>query len=177
LRFESQREWEVGVETFEDRLRGRFFSIVSRFLDEPFAGFAVLALDCLLIETLEQFRRGEKNTPNQKGEQYFIAFLTRSPFAPDFDDNTARLFYKQFRNGILHQAEIEPPSLVKRGPQWPLVKQLETNGLIVNRDLFHERLESAFEQYVLSLRNDWGSELRVNFRKKMDFICAEPSTE
>ena len=42
----------------EDRLNPRFFDAIKAIDKQDFAGFAVLALDSLLIETLQQFREG-----------------------------------------------------------------------------------------------------------------------
>jgi len=66
----------------------------------------VMALDCLLIETLEQTRKGVAKTPRRQVEQYFVDFFTQTAFQSSFDENKTRRFYKYIRCGILHQAEI-----------------------------------------------------------------------
>jgi hypothetical protein len=45
----------------EDRLNARFVDAAEAIDQQDFAGFAVLALDCLLIETLQQFKAGGSN--------------------------------------------------------------------------------------------------------------------
>src|ERR1700730_16968447 len=45
-----------------------------------FSGFAVIATDCLLIETIQQFYEGKAETPRGKSEQYFRKFLTQTVF-------------------------------------------------------------------------------------------------
>lgn len=70
-----------------------------------FSGFSVMALDCLLIETLQQFKKGESDTPRGCGEKYYVEFLTDTSFNEYFSEDMAKKFYKHIRNGILHQTE------------------------------------------------------------------------
>ena len=73
-------DWRTAVRVLKDRLNARFFDAAEAIDQQDFAGFAVLALDCLLIETLQQFKEGVDETPRRKGEQYFVKFLTTAPF-------------------------------------------------------------------------------------------------
>ena len=154
----------------EDRLNARFFDAVKAIDKQDFAGFAVLALDCLLIETLQQFREGAEETPRRKGEQYFVDFLTTAPFSTYFTKATAAKFYDHFRCGILHQAEIKASSKVRRVGQ--LVSPTsDGRGIIINRKLFHTLLRKAFADYLRTLRNRTDATLCQNFVKKMTYIC------
>lgn len=79
-------------------------------------GFAILALDCLLVETLGAFIDGLEDTRG-KSEPTFCRFLMKRPrFASVFTSETlAKQFYIEFRCGILHQAEVgwrSKPSVV-----------------------------------------------------------------
>src|SRR5208282_2589004 len=107
LNFSAPSDWRIAVRVLEDRLNARFFDAVEAIQEQDFSGFAVLALDCLLIETLQQFKEGVAETPRRKCEEYFVNFLTAAPFASYFDRATASTFYDHFRCGILHQAEIK----------------------------------------------------------------------
>jgi len=69
------------------------------------SGFVVLALDCALIETLQQSRLGEEETPMRKGQEHFVGFLTETSFKQYFDGAKAELFYKTIRCGLLHQTK------------------------------------------------------------------------
>ena len=62
------------VSIFEEQIRGRYLSLADELNTQEFSGFAVLALDCLLIETLEQFVRGVPDSTSHS-EEYFISFL------------------------------------------------------------------------------------------------------
>jgi len=177
LTFSAEEDWQKAVDIFEDRIRGRFLDIIACIESHAYAGFAVLALDCLLIETLQQFREGKHETPSGQAKQYFVRFLTQTSFGDFFSEETAVMFYKQFRCGILHQAEVKATSLVRRR-QVPLVDFTDDRqGLIINRELFHRQLVIEFEHYVGQLRenNPLSKVMRQNFRKKMDYICRVPS--
>ena len=154
----------------ENRLSARFFDAVKVIDKRDFAGFAVLALDCLLIETLQQFREGADETPRRKGEQYFVDFLTTAPFSAYFTKATAAKFYDHFCCGILHQAKIKASSKVRR--VGPLVAPThDGKGLIINRKLFHATLRKAFAAYLRGLRNRSDALLCQHFVKKMNHIC------
>ena len=131
-------------------------------------GFTILAVDCLLVETLGAFIEGLEDTLG-KSEATFRKFLTtRRLFAEDFKtEDLAKQFYKEFRCGILHQAEVGGASKVwSVGP----LLQVEGGRIIVNRNKFHERLKAEFKSYLAELRDPKNSALRENFRKKMNFI-------
>ncbi len=169
----NPEDWEKAILIFEDRIRGRFLDIVVRIQPETFSGFVVMAIDCLLIETLEQFYRG---VPDSVGgsQSFFTHFFERSDrLKKEFAENHRKLFYEQFRCGILHQAEIKGDSLVRK--VGPLVQNIG-NGIIVNRQKFHEILVCEFNHYVQKLRdqNPIDVDLRLKFRTKMDYICRNP---
>lgn len=130
-----------------------------------------MAIDCLLIETLQQFIEGVSRTPGRKSECYFKKFLIFR-FKEDFDDEKAKMFYKQIRCGILHQAETKESSKIKISHELPIVKfTKEKDGLIINRKKFHEKLKKAIKSYIEQLKDKTNEPLRNNFRKKMDYIC------
>jgi hypothetical protein len=169
--FSTETDWQDAINILWDRLNGRFLEPIALMKGHGFAGFAVMALDSLLIESLQQFREGEPETPYKKGEEYFIQFLTKSSFGRFFNEKMAKMFYRQIRNGILHQAETKETSLIhRRGTD--LVKLTDDGtGISINRDLFHEQLVQVIRDYIEELRNPVYSDLRISFRKKMDFIC------
>jgi len=170
LSFSTEDEWRKAIDIFEDRVRGRFLEPISCIKGCTHAGFAVLALDCLLIETLQQFCEGVPGTPSRQSKTFFVRFLTETSFDRYFDKEMAEKFYKQIRCGILHQAEVEGNSRVLI--KGDLVKYTDDGkGLVINRKLFHKQLVREFEDYVARLREPSNQELRKRFRKKMDYIC------
>jgi hypothetical protein len=137
------KSWEKAIEIFE----GRFLKMVELIMDVEFSGFAALALDCLLIETLQQFIEGVDETPRGKGKQYFQRFLIAAPFDGRFDMASAGIFYEQFRCGILHQAEIKGSSRV-----WKVGAMVQFTadgkGLIGNHQILHAKMRTALDSYL-----------------------------
>lgn len=168
-------DWTTAVEILAGRIHVRFIEPIDYLIaaEEPKPaierrfGFAVLAIDCLLVETLGAFIDGLEDTEG-KSKATFCKFLTKRPlFSADFTEDLAKQFYEEFRCGILHQAEIGGESKV-----WsvgPLVRVVG-GRIIVNRNKFHEQLKTEFQNYLAELRDPKNVDLRKNFRKKMDFI-------
>lgn len=176
LDFSTEEGWQQAVDIFEDRIRGRFLLPIKTLQNETrsYPGFAIMALDCLLIETLQQFYEGVDETPYKKSKSYFHDFLTKTSFSTFFDSSMADMFYHLIRCGILHKAEIKGSSRIWIRKDSPLVMYApDRKGLHINRDKFHQQLIEEFEEYVNQLRVNTAAnaELRRNFKRKMDFIC------
>jgi hypothetical protein len=171
LTFSNEEDWQKAIVIFEDRIRGRFLNFIDLIKCHEYSGFAVLALDCLLIETFQQFREGKDETRNNS-EKYFVNFLTETSFCEFFNKEIARKFYKQIRCGLLHQAEVKGNSLVRISQNEPLVRLTKDGkGVIVNRESFHEQLVRVFEEYLSRLRDPSNEDERNKFKTKMDCIC------
>ncbi len=114
LNLNNPADWETAISIFERRIRGRFTGAIEFLIadDEPRSptnrrwGFAVLALDCLLLETLQAFRRGLTDT-RSKSKELCVQFLTeRTAFKPFFTSpGIATRFYFEFRCGLAHNAQ------------------------------------------------------------------------
>jgi hypothetical protein len=61
LKFDKEGDWLKAIEIVEDRIRGRFVIWIDKIASEQFSGFAVIALDCLLLETLHGFMTGKRS--------------------------------------------------------------------------------------------------------------------
>lgn len=172
IAFSREEDWQKAIDIFRDRIESRYLRYVRQIEGDNNAGFVIMALDCLLIETLQQFYLGEMMTPPRKSRDHFISFLTQRGFGTHFTKETAERFYKDIRNGILHQAEVKGSSKIMVRRELPLVKQSDDKkGIIINRRLFHMQLLNEFEEYISRLKDPEETELRKNFRKKMNYIC------
>ena len=172
------------MEILEARIKMRFLNPVaaiqnhSDFKVAEFSGFAIMALDCLLVETLGQFYLGWEYTPNRRGQEVFERVLLHGHhFSHAFQSSRiVSVFRDHFRNGILHQAETKARSCVRFGEP-VMISQVDHNdpeaGLIVDRIKFHKALTMEFNTYLNQLREPTHSELRNNFVKKMTFIARE----
>jgi hypothetical protein len=128
-----------------------------------------LAIDCLLIETLYAFLYGKRNTKGQSKEAFELFLTTTKPFSTYFKNKKLTdQFYKNFRCGVLHQAEIGGDD--KLWSVGPLLKMQGTQ-MTVNRTELHERLKTFIKTYVRDIEAGFDLQQRKNFRKKMDSIC------
>ncbi|PDS70446.1 hypothetical protein [Rhizobium sp. L43] len=63
----KQEEWLKAVDVLRDRIQGRFIKPAQTLIDvdksnhQQTYGFAILALDCLVLETIQGFREGMTN--------------------------------------------------------------------------------------------------------------------
>jgi hypothetical protein len=171
LTFDSEADWQKAVDIFWDRMETRYLEHIRRILGHHTSGFAALSLDCAVIETMEQFRRGKRKTPSRQGKKFFVSILTETSFSSDVTKEQARVFYKNIRCGLLHQTEAED-SRVKRTSTTPLIAFTKDHkGVIVNAKIFHQRLEQVIREYAERLRDPKSTKQREAFRAKMNFIC------
>lgn len=173
---ENEDHWQKAVDVLRDRLYSRYIDPVDVLIEaeiqveakERKFGFTILAIDLLLIETLQAFKEGLEDTRG-KSKNVFIRFLRDSPhFAEFFTTHEEReKFYSEFRCGILHQAEIQSTALV-----WSFGELYDrADGLeVVNRNAVHQSLKADLDDYLDALKNPKNKELRSSFKKKMDAI-------
>lgn len=130
------------------------------------SGFALMAINCLMIESLVSFRRGWKDT-RRLSESAFCFFFDREDAFADFRGN-AHEFYVNVRCGILHQAETTGGWLIHLKKEKFL---FDGRYKIVNAREFTERLQTCLSDYQSDLVNaDWDDEIWGNFRKKLNAI-------
>lgn len=202
----SEKHWQRAVDVFERRMRERFFLCIEKlervetwpYVEIPDApdpdralpekvttttGFAIMALCCLLIDTLQFFRAGaspsspplrcprpEKcENPKSGTNQAFIDFLTQSL---SFDPDVAKDFAKGIRNGIVHNAETRGWVIRLDKPENKIVEH-GTRPYSLNRTLFCKALEDWFKNYLDRLRypsDPNETELRKHFIKGMKHV-------
>ncbi|MCZ4314625.1 hypothetical protein O4H66_14545 [Comamonadaceae bacterium G21597-S1] len=158
------------LEAAGDRVAsGRF--IVERFYERYFEptvgapkrhGFTLVAVGCLVIETLECFYEG-KATSQGCSRAIFRNFFTR-PTGLEALGRGGDWFYRDIRCGILHQAETCKGWRIRRSG--PL---LDATSHSINAKRFIVLLQKAVEAYAINLAKD--PALWENFRTKMDAIC------
>lgn len=152
-----------------DMIRRRF---VERFLDPILDnpnrhGFAMVAVCCLMVETLESFRNGW-NTTVGKVEGAFCGFFQAHDEFKELRP-VAREFYSAVRCGILHQAETRQGWRIHRQPAF-FVKEGGVKWLSASE--FGKRLETVLNRYHDNLVNaDWDATIWLNARKKLQNIC------
>jgi hypothetical protein len=185
-------DWDKAVSIFHDRMNGRFLAQIEALEKHQnpeileFSGFAIVALDCLLIETLGQFYKGIEQTPNKpkspKGQpsphaQHFIDFFLGSRhFSNQFDAMKGKLFYEHFRCGILHQAQTKKKSRIRFDLNIMAEYADAANpdqGLVLDRAKLHKALLDEISDYEGLLKTPQtpaDDDKRKNFIKKWTYI-------
>lgn len=190
--------WAKGIEIIKDRFENRFLNPIESLIkhnDKDIrvnVGFVTMSIDCLLIETLNQFYLGLKKT-NDKYKtsnadvnykynwQAFRDFFSHSTYFKDFkgDNILVETFFAEVRCGLLHQAESKTNSLINLKNKQivlPVIPGDFSQGIIINRNLFHEALRNEFDKYIADLtnpesKNIFGEYLRVKCDEKMVELC------
>ena len=178
-------DWIKAIDIFQDRINGRFFKQVDELMTNrdrnvrAFSGFVVIAIDCLLIETLEQFQRGIKRTGKDFDEQIFHDFFQRSGELKSFFDSIdkSKVFYNQIRCGILHQAQTKKQSTIHIKSGTPTLSWVDKEdfqkGMSINRNKFHKAVNDVFTHYLEQLKKGKDKNLRDKMKRKMDFIVSQ----
>lgn len=170
-------DWGKAISVLRSRITERYIDPADILIDheepkkysERRFGFTILAIDCLLIETLQAFKEGNEETEWKEGKKVFVEFLTQSRnLGVHFSKKYAEEFYDSYRNGILHQAQIKENHLV-----WSIgaVAHEVEGAMVINRTKFHQCLKNDFEEYIKKLSDLKNTELRNNFKLKMDSLC------
>ncbi|MBI1956558.1 MAG: hypothetical protein HYS38_09210 [Acidobacteria bacterium] len=157
-------EWREAIRVFKQRIKTRFLEPAAALERGGYAGFAILALDCLLIETIGAFKNGKNARNTGESKKVFVNFLTGSPsFSAVFNAARAEDFFTYVRNGLLHDGETRKGWLVKkRGVHYPMVDFQSGGFVIVDREKFHKALVNEFDSYTRSLEDPMQNGLRQN---------------
>jgi len=210
----DEAAWTCAIEVFERRIKERFVSCIDTLMEAdsklsvsiaPGApadcstlpddggkrvvvpGFSMMALCCLLAETLQGFRETSPAKPAAVGPctyptgqcikpsttDQFREFLRRPAFRNEFDDEkVAKKFVNGVRNGIFHEAETRGWVIQRDRPEGHILVQ-KGKRYALNRSEFYKALKTEFDLYVKDLRDPANSQLRSRFVKKMTDIAKE----
>jgi hypothetical protein len=167
----NPKDWTKAVEIVRDRLNGRFLRFASDCLKVRDSGFVVLAIDCLLAETIQQFKDGVTDGRNRSAEM-ITRFLEGLQFQPDFNADSRKAFYLDIRCGLLHQAEAKKMWLIRRKQTALLQEIAGGEGYIIDVERFHAALRASFDEYLKAITETTNAPLRSNLWKKMNHICS-----
>jgi hypothetical protein len=138
-------------------------------------GFAMMALACLLIETIQCFREGLAQS-GRKGRKVFIRYFADERNGLKEVKIEGGLFYRDIRCGILHQGETYGGWRVSRTGKLfdPVKRRINAKALLL-------AVHASLDVYCDELRQvKWDEQLWQNCRNKMDaivFNCALPTGE
>lgn len=127
-------------------------------------GFSIMAISCLMIESIESFKNGWEDTRN-RSETAFKSFFSRESEFEIFRTVSSQ-FYKNVRCGILHQSETTNGWKIRRSG---ILFNDQTKT--INASLFLSSLEKVLNNYVSNLKTaDWDSSDWDNLRRKLRLI-------
>ncbi|SES78759.1 hypothetical protein [Thalassotalea agarivorans] len=173
----KKTNWDVAIDVLNRRIMERYIESVDILLElerdkgfkERRFGFSVVSIDCMLIETLQAFIDGRKETKPRFGKQEFINYMAKGDvLGRYFSEELAGRFYKEYRNGLLHQAETKNKALIWSEFE---VVNLYRDQMIINRTELHRLIKLQFEKYLETLSDTSQKKLRQNFIKKMNLIA------
>jgi hypothetical protein len=165
----AAEEWKRVLDAFHRRISERFLKPIDELLNQDKhpsmrAGFAILALDCLLIDTIQSFREGRIKTGESSTAKSFRTFLKASSFS-DFKSKDRGDFVDDVRNGLFHNGETRGNWKIQRGNGKLLLK--ENGSRIIDRTMFHDKIIVEFNQLCQDLEVP-GSDQRKLFLNRMD---------
>jgi hypothetical protein len=161
--------WSRKPDFLRRRLQERYIDPIERLLPEHKNGFNIMAISCLMIETLESFYQGLGNT-NRKSHDCFKQFFARQQrFKAIQDAGLATRFFYEVRCGILHLGETTGGWTIRRDGA-----MFDPASLRLNATAFHRQIALALNDYCAELANPpaGGPPLRDRFEAKMAVVIA-----
>lgn len=168
-------EWESAIILFKKRFQDRYFSQIEILQSHPktklTCGFLITSIDCILIETLEQFYEGEDEV-RLTNRSYYNFFQRADELNGVFNDQAdAGRFFGIVRSGLLHQAKTKQKSIINIRRSTPIIRWINPDdrnlGFEINRNLFHRCVINEYDVYIENLRKHENELLRRNFKSKM----------
>lgn len=159
---EAYEDRQALAQFVHDRFNERYFRPIESIPGADKHGFTIMAVCCLVIEALESFYQGKKDTRGES-KKMFAAFFKRDTPLKVFaggDD----WFYTDIRCGILHQSETRGGwRILRSGPL------LNATTKCINAARFIKLLRGAVDTYTDQIQHD--DVLWALFKKKMSAVC------
>lgn len=182
--YEYNEKWDKVINLFKQRIDNFYFEPIQKILNPNLRkgeGFAIVTLQCALIEMLAAFKYGKIHNRSKKesdpsyeyrdSAKYFLKFLkTESLFENHFftlhrngvkqgnQPYKAEDFYNNVRCGLMHEARTKKDWLItaKKQTVTPNKIFIETNTEN-NKEIHRTNLHAALKEYF---NNSYISELK-----------------
>ena len=201
LNSEKDENWGLAFHFFEERIKTRYLNPIHTILkmeDNLGEGFAVLNLQCSLIETIESFINGwvyhnEEIRKNLNGwfqnivqDETHIKKIQNNLYIFEsffknhliFKKINGKHFYFNVRCSLLHETQTKNNWKIKLDKDNTGVNYEEKNDeKLIYRENFQKDLEKLINDYKNAIINDTkfceieSKELRINFIAKFNHIC------
>lgn len=185
------QDWEYAFSFFNDRITTRYLNPIKKILDMSLStgeGFAVVNLQCSLIETIESFYNGwvykypdyylRKVGPDNKqtrvnGKYIFNNFFEKRLILKheDFKKFENSFFY-DVRCGLLHETQTKNGWVIweKHSDENIFFENIGEEKIIY-RNNFQKAIEEVIKNYKREMVELSVGDLRENFKAKFDHIC------
>lgn len=169
-------DWNKAIAIFESRIQHRYIDPVDVLIAHEIGhrrgtfGFAILAIDCIIMETIQGFRDGVVDHNRQSSTLIGKFLVERNQFKSFFcNSGQARYFYRHCRSALLHSGGTGGDIIIHR--HGPLLQNLRNGRIVINRTAFHEALKREFQTYLEELGHESDTPIRNKFKKVMVAIC------
>ncbi len=192
------KNWVESVELFKSRMQDKFFDPIEKIIKEKRLkgeGFAIVTVQCALIESLAAFRQGKifNHEKNEKSLSYeyrnsykvYVDFLNSVDI---FRDNFFTIdskgrkqngkpfeagdFYKNVRCGLIHEGKTKGNWTIKASKKKVKAEKIfiDSKGATINlyRTILHYRLKKYLDSYCIELVTNDNQKLRRYFARKLD---------
>ena len=201
----NNKLWGFAAHFFEERIKTRYLDpihAIQKLCKKKGEGFAMVNLQCSLIETFECFINGwlfylddnckgckkgknkmywkdtiEKEIEKHSNKKIFISFFNR--FNNEFKIN-GEDFYTNVRCGLLHETQTKGNWVIRvTEKDTKKCDKEDRDKYIIYRNNFQDQLKELLEEYQDCLiknedfREIEAEDLRKNFIAKMDHICKQ----
>ncbi|WP_299010908.1 hypothetical protein [uncultured Tenacibaculum sp.] len=192
--------WSCATSFFEKRVNSRYIlpiKAIQKLNINKGEGFAVVSLQCSLIETFECFingwlffydnnrylweniqqKRAKYKNDNLNNQRIFKSFFDN--FNNDFNGIDGKYFYTNIRCGLLHETQTKNNWLIKSETPYDLCYQKLGKSHIIYRNNLQKKIEQLLKDYQQALINNTEfrgvdcKTLRSNFIKKFDHLAKQ----
>lgn len=200
LNINDNENWDNAFEFFNQRIITRYLNPIDSILKSKInlgEGFAVVNLQCSMIETIESFINGCASTFNKtkrrtewkrkddiifnSNKEIFISFFNkREPFKNYKNKIDGGDFYENVRCSLLHETQTKGNWKIKTDIFNNKETYLEKDiNKILYRENLHEDIKTLITKYkeaVINYQdfNEFSNEtLKENFILKFNYICSK----
>lgn len=175
----TQEIWQPLIDFFWERYNKRYFDQIEVLQNHPDynirnnCGFLIASIDCILIETLEQYYSGKDESDGNKLHDPFYKFFSRvDAFKNVIKENgDAGRFAGLIRSGLLHQSKTKKASIINRKSKTPVLDWIDekdkNKGFKLNRDKFHKIVFNQYQKLIDNIKKPENSDLRKKFKSKL----------
>lgn len=168
--------WQQLVSAARGRITERFLEPIDALIrahtprSNLINGFAIVALDCLLIDAIQAFREGRVRTGEGSSAKSFKAFWSTRHFEKwkrELNDG----FFDRVRNAILHNGETRKDWVLNRKHDQLLSVDPKRRTKTLNPYLFHRAVKASIDDYFAALAVASDEKLVESFLRRMDALA------